>query len=201
MIGDDYRFRHRTKAELEPRQRGLEELADILESKKITYFLADGTLLGAVREKDFIPWDDDVGLWMRAEEFQPSHSSLAKSLEARGFEVFRGHRRNPKLNIFKYGEKFELTAWKKKGKWRTRWGLKVPGYLLEEVDQIELRGRSYPCPRPPEEFLEHRYGTDWQTPKVGRGTHAPASKTMWSRFKKILRKVSPLWLVRTLRPE
>lgn len=47
----------------------LRDITAICEAHGIVYNLMCGTLLGAVRHKGFIPWDDDVDLLMTREEF------------------------------------------------------------------------------------------------------------------------------------
>ena len=40
----------------------------VCDRHQIEYFIAFGTLLGAVREKSIIPWDDDIDLYMKSKD-------------------------------------------------------------------------------------------------------------------------------------
>ncbi|NWO20403.1 LicD family protein [Oribacterium sp. oral taxon 102] len=64
----------------------LREIDRICRKRGIAYRIDSGTLLGAVRHKGFIPWDDDVDLVFRREEFERFRQAAQEELSDR-FEL------------------------------------------------------------------------------------------------------------------
>ena len=48
----------------------LKEILKICDKYKLVYYMIGGTMLGAIRHKGFIPWDDDIDLGLPRDDYE-----------------------------------------------------------------------------------------------------------------------------------
>jgi len=161
----DPKVRLRSDAELEAQARGLAALCDVLTAAGVPHLLSGGTLLGAARDGDFIRWDWDVEVSVRSEDVTGRLDELVASAAGVGFTLAKRDDApdNLKLVLEREGAVFELQAYRRDGRHRTRREYRTEQRFFDGATTVDLRGRTYPCMGPLDEYLTDRYG-DWRTP-------------------------------------
>lgn len=149
---------------LQHRELALQEAHAVLSHCGRPFWLTGGSLLGAVRDNDFIPWDDDVDTDMLEEDFIPVMFELRDELIRAGFVVrLTSSQQFPKMAFFKYGQKIALGSLHLSGQWRVRPSYKYPAHCFNTHETIIFKGLQFYIPSPVDEYLTHSYG-NWRVP-------------------------------------
>ena len=145
--------------------KNLSDLKSVLDGEVIKFMLIAGTLLGAVREHDFISHDEDIDLAFLEEDKQIVFDSLPK-ITKKGFEIARYDGRGL-LSVIRDGEYIDFYFFKpKKGEKaiRTCSGWLILDKFLTRYGQLEFKGEIYSVPLDYIGYLRCEYGDDWSTP-------------------------------------
>lgn len=132
-------------------------------------FLADGTLLGAVREGGFIAHDKDTDMGVFIEDYR---TDLIFAMQRRGFRVrriFGSPGRGFQIAFRRLGVKLDMFFYytDERGRYHAAWKQGEPiryGYWHFDLAPIGLMGRTFLAPDDPERFLVTKYGPDWREP-------------------------------------
>lgn len=57
----------------------LEYIDEVCSANQITYFMAYGSLLGTIRHQGFIPWDDDIDIWVPIDQLDQFITAINQS--------------------------------------------------------------------------------------------------------------------------
>ena len=151
-------------------KRVLKEIKQILDGLGITFFLRKGTCLGAVRESELIPWDDDldIGSLIGYKGLtEKSVDRIVTALKDNGYLIKVDH-----LDYAISVVTLKSSIW-------TDWmvhriiddstfhwpGVRIPARLFTDTKQINFIGEKFHVPNPAEEYLRFMYGTEWKIPK------------------------------------
>ena len=136
---------------------------NVAKTKKLSYIFVFGTVLGAVREKDFITHDEDIDLGISIDNKELFFSVL-NELKNEGFRIVRWDRRGL-MSILRKGEYIDIYIFQPLyDNIYHCCGEPILKEHLFETTTIGFKGKDFFVPKQFEEYMNFCYGEDWRTP-------------------------------------
>lgn len=157
----------------------LNDLKRAFDKHPVPFFLFFGTLVGAIRDEDFVATDDDadVGVLLKDEKMiredvvpilkEYGYSVNFSSVNGRTsqFYISKNDVAKHKIDVY-FLWPFRGRVWfprytNIKGKGPVCVAIPYDKKYFENMDTIKFKGSEYKVPTPPEEFLEKLWGEWW----------------------------------------
>jgi len=146
------------------------EIKELMDELNVIFFLRHGTCLGAVRDAQLIPWDDDLDIGSIIGMNGLDENSINKTVDKFKFAGFKTEVSESSFHIgvtlSKLGILIDWTCYKvREGSIYQYPGVKIPIELHDNLKPISFLGDTFFVPNPPEKYLLIKYGPEWHTPK------------------------------------
>lgn len=141
----------------------LKELLSVLDKMDIRFGPFLGTLLGIVRDNDFIAWDEDIDLYVLKDDEEKLLDALW-TLREHGFELVRYERRGL-YSVMKNNEYIDFYILRKLSEnlWYNNGSEFLFDRFVTDLIDWDFKGIPLKVPRDYDGFLTLQYG-DWRTP-------------------------------------
>lgn len=144
---------------------------NVLQESGVRFWLDSGSLLGAMRIGDILPWDYDVDIgfnrddlnqcsWLRKAKIRPTVDTQGyfweKATEGNFYRVFFSKTNKLGVNLFPF---FNKNGTMMKDAWYTgHKNMEFPEQFLHPMSSISFIGKHVPSPNNIRDFLELKFG-------------------------------------------
>lgn len=164
------------KKDIDKIRQMAKDVIGLLNKENIQYWVEGGTLLGAIRHHDIIPWDDDFDIAMDI-KYENQLLSLKDKLQQMGYgivNIFFGYKifpldghdtgygyNYPGLDVFlmtQSNDIYKYAGLRARLLWTNQWIKKENLFPLRnlKIGDLVVKG-----PNLPYEYLNRNYGIDW----------------------------------------
>ena len=147
-----------------------DDIHDFCIKNNIRYSLSGGTLIGAIRHGGYIPWDDDIDIYMPRPDYERFLKSYKSSNKFRLFAKSLSNSEMVYARVCEMEKTFvtsRLNFWTKeeKGVWIDIFPVDGAGDTYEEAcKRVKFEGREYMITEDYDQFLRDTFGDYMQLP-------------------------------------